>query len=426
MSITGFDHVISDHELKKLLHPAETSRYILALIIAIPATIVIIYLVVLSKGIILVGLLGALLSVWIALQLMKASLMGSSVRVSADNFPGVHEVLVEVKHRLKYEKVVEIYITEGGSFNAFLYKFFRTKFILLNADIVSGLPIQTNRKELMWIVARFIGALKAKHMRLQILAVIVNSVQQLQIFNFLMLPYERATQYSGDQIGLAVCGELKSSIVALGKLMVGKDLGDRVRLKGMLQQARQIHHSLFAILAKLMSTHPHMTDRYLNMLGFARLRYPNEFARYAAQFDDVVLSEIDLMFPRYFRGAQPLPSISAPSTSALGTIALSASMKTIGVLVGVDGPARGKHANIQKSIFKIGSAPENDLIVLNDDYVSSSHAWVCYTEGNFVIVDQNSRNGTWVNNTPVGIEGARLQAGDSILIGHCTFRIQSA
>lgn len=423
MSITGYQHTISESELNSLRHPTENSRFLLALFTAIPVIIVLIFLVVQTRGMILIAVPVILISVWFGLQLMKASLMGSSVRVSPDNFPAVYEVLTEVKNRLNYQKDVEIYITEGGSFNAFLYKFFRTKFILLNADIISGLPEKTTRAEVVWLVARFIGALKAKHMRLQFLAILVNGVQQLQFFSLFMLPYERATQYTGDLIGLAVCGDLKSGIDALGKLMVGKDLGRQVELKGMLNQAHQIHRSLFPTLVKLLSTHPHMTERYLNMLGFARSRYPNEFARFAAQYDGVVMTQIDLLFPRYFKISEPLQLDAVRLDSGAEANVLPPT-PAMAVLAGIEGPARGRRIDIQKSIFKIGSAPENDLIVSDDDFVSSSHAWLCYTEGDFIVVDQNSRNGTWINDKQVSSEGAKLKPGDRIIVGNSTFEIQ--
>ena len=164
-----------------------------------------------------------------------------------------------------------------------------------------------------------------------------------------------------------------------------------------------------------------MTERYLNMLGFARSRYPNEFARYAVQFDDVVMSEIDVLFPRYYKISQPLHLEEVRSASGVKATALPAS---IAVLAGVDGPARGRRVDVRKSIFKIGSAPENDLVVADDDFVSSSHAWLCYTEGNFIIVDQNSRNGTWLNDKQVSTEGIQLKPGDRILIGNSAFEIQ--
>ena len=89
---------------------------------------------------------------------------------------------------------------------------------------------------------------------------------------FLFFGYERAIQYSGDQIGLAVCGDLDQSMVAFQKFMVGNALSQRVILDGILAQEKEM--GFFAFVARLFSTHPHVVDRYVNLLRFAKKHYP--------------------------------------------------------------------------------------------------------------------------------------------------------
>lgn len=300
MSEEKIKDVISNEELKQLLHPKEKSRLLLALLVALPATVGAVILIFLSMGIalLIVGFLWV--AVWFALQLIKATLIGGAVRVSPDNFPEIFEILVEVKARLNYNENIDIYITEGGSVNAFLYKFFQTKFILLNSAVVDGMPPKQCRGQLVWVIGRFVGALKAKHLRLSLLSIIVNSIEKIKVLNLFILPYERATQYSGDQIGMALCNDLVISIEAFDKLLIGKDLAKDVRLKGLLMQANELHFSFFGWLSKILSTHPHMTDRYLNLMAFARYKYPNEFQSYIEKFDNITVSEIGTLLPRYY------------------------------------------------------------------------------------------------------------------------------
>jgi pSer/pThr/pTyr-binding forkhead associated (FHA) protein len=73
---------------------------------------------------------------------------------------------------------------------------------------------------------------------------------------------------------------------------------------------------------------------------------------------------------------------------------------------------------------EFGADQESDLVVEDDDYVSGSHAWLCYTDGSFIIVDQNSRNGTWLNDKQVSAKGANLRPGDRIQFGRSTFEIE--
>lgn len=292
--------VISDHELKKLLHPKEDSRFLLALLIAFPATILVIVLIFASMGKVLLILGVILASVWSVVQVMKAALIGGAVRVSLDNFPEIYEILLEVKRRLNYEKSVEIYVIEDGSVNALLYKFFQTKFIVLNSAMVAGMSLPQCRGQLVWIIGRFIGALKAKHLRFDLLSIVVNSVEQIKVFNLLILPYERATQYSGDQIGLALSNDLSGSIEAFDKLLIGKDLAKEVRLKGLLTQAHELQSSVFGWVSRILSSHPHMTDRYLNLIAFAKYKYPNEFQKYIEKHDNITLSELEAVLPKCF------------------------------------------------------------------------------------------------------------------------------
>jgi Zn-dependent protease with chaperone function len=154
--------------------------------------------------------------------------------------------------------------------------------------------------QLRWIIARFVGALKAKHSRLQFLRILVESIEKVKIFNIFLLPYERATQYSGDQIGLAVCGDLNQVMIAFQKFMVGNKLSEKVDFRGILDQSRDIQGSFFALLALLPSTHPHTVTRFLNLLSFAKWRYPKMFEEYTAQFKDIPPQKIEELLPSYW------------------------------------------------------------------------------------------------------------------------------
>nr|VFK24043.1 MAG: Peptidase family M48 [Candidatus Kentron sp. LFY] len=294
------ENVISNEELKKLLHPNEKSRFLIALLATIPVIILSLVLIFFSTGIAILLIGGIAFLVWVALNLMKAELIGRSVKVSQYNFPEIYEVLVEVKTKLSYTKDVDVYIIEASSVNAILYKFFQTKFIVLNSDLVDAMPIDQCRGQLVWIIGRFIGALKARHLRLQLLSIIVNSVEKLIIFNLFLFPYNRATQYSGDQIGMALCKDIPGSIMSLNKILIGKDLAEDIRLKGLLEQASELHFSFFGWLSKILSPFPHMTDRYLNLVAFAQSRYPNEFQNYIEQFNDITISRLKELLPKYY------------------------------------------------------------------------------------------------------------------------------
>lgn len=74
----------------------------------------------------------------------------------------------------------------------------------------------------------------------------------------------------------------------------------------------------------------------------------------------------------------------------------------------------------QNNIVNIGRGAGNDIIV-NDNFVSSSHCQIIQDDhGGFIIID-NSRNGTFVNGVRIGKGfGTRLNWNDIIRIGNTT------
>lgn len=293
---------ISENELKTLLYPKENSRFALALVLVLlPISIVGLLLTYYTRGTTLLFIGMIILPAWFSLEIYKAFLIANTVRVSENNFPEVHALLEETKQLLNYSKKVDIYIAEDGSVNAFLAKFFTVKFIVLNSELAKDMIDGDKRIQMKWILGRFIGALKAKHLRLSILNILINSIEKLAIFNLFLLPYERATQYSGDQIGLAVCGELNSALLALSKFMIGNDLSKRIDFRGLLDQAHDSHNSFFGWLSQLLFTHPHLTNRYLNLLAFAKYKYRESFDEYVSQFDNITAIKVESLLPRYFQ-----------------------------------------------------------------------------------------------------------------------------
>ncbi len=93
------------------------------------------------------------------------------------------------------------------------------------------------------------------------------------------------------------------------------------------------------------------------------------------------------------------------------------------MMVGVDGPIKGQNFCIDKESFYIGADSKCDSIILEDDYVSSSHAFLKYENNGFKIFDLGSQNGTFVNEELVSDSGTVLNIGDKVRLGESTFDI---
>lgn len=75
-------------------------------------------------------------------------------------------------------------------------------------------------------------------------------------------------------------------------------------------------------------------------------------------------------------------------------------------------------------ILRIGKSPQND-VVINDEYVSGYHCQIIQDDkGNFILIDTNSSNGTYVNGVQRRGE-VRLNKTDTVRIGNTVLPWQS-
>jgi len=70
-----------------------------------------------------------------------------------------------------------------------------------------------------------------------------------------------------------------------------------------------------------------------------------------------------------------------------------------------------------------GTDPTQATTVLDDPSLSALHSRLRHTEGNiFLLMDQNTVAGTWVNYDSITKEGCVLKHGDVVNFGHLTYR----
>ena len=90
-------------------------------------------------------------------------------------------------------------------------------------------------------------------------------------------------------------------------------------------------------------------------------------------------------------------------------------------LESLNGPHEGEMIRLEKSLVRIGSDPEND-IVIRDDVVSRHHAEIRIAEnGESWIRDLGSVNGTFVNGDKLGRQERMLMDSDEISIAFFDF-----
>lgn len=279
--------IFNQKEFEDLKHPKEDGYFVLALITAsIVTVLVFIFTIQTFGGLLLLIGLGVLIS-WIVMEINHIRFVGNAIRVSPKSFPKVYTIYKALHTEMQMKKEVPIYIVQDGEVNGFISKFFRRRFILFNSELVAGMDNEKfEMAEIEWVIARFLGAIKAKHFRFTLFFYLIDEAEWAYIFNFLLYPYERTIQLTGDNIGLLANKNLEASLSALNRLMIGNDLSQDLRIEGVLHQAKRLQkHAFFAFIAKLYSPYPYGIRRYLNLLGFAKKEFPDQYRNYVAKLD---------------------------------------------------------------------------------------------------------------------------------------------
>lgn len=91
-------------------------------------------------------------------------------------------------------------------------------------------------------------------------------------------------------------------------------------------------------------------------------------------------------------------------------------------LLGVDGPYGGHQFTLTGPEVRVGRESSQDVVLTNDSYVSRRHSRLARIGDKWVLRDEGSANGTWVNGTR--IQEQSLSSGDELMIGRTTFRFE--
>jgi hypothetical protein len=268
-------------DIRALLHPAEHSRLVLALSVSVPVFVVVVILSIVSWGV----LVAVVASIWLSLQIARSRLLGGAVRVSRASLPELQAVFDEVRSRLDYHESIDVYVADKVTGGSAMTSYLGTRIILLEGGLVAELLETGHRAELTYLIGRHIGQLKAKHERLQWILIVISVVGSLKFLQLFLAPYFRATAKSGDQIAAACCGDIRAAVWMMNRLLVGKELGPRLDIQGVLDQAVTVRSRLLPRLAQMLQSAPHTTNRYLNLLAFFARTAPDQINAWRATLD---------------------------------------------------------------------------------------------------------------------------------------------
>jgi hypothetical protein len=246
-------------------------------------------------------------TIWITIQLSRARLLGRSVRVDKSTFPEVDAIVADVCTTLDYRRRIEVYITEKATPTSIVTtSLLGTRLIVIEGGLVADLLQPGKQPQLTFLIGRSIGALRARHMRLEVLIRILEAAEVLKYVAPFIRPYYRATAYSGDQIGMMCCSDLEAALEATRRLLVGSEMASKVSAGVAVPQALLVKQRLLPRLVQLLAVEPHVTNRYANLLCFGRYHAPELWAQMVDtldQYERRCLEEIWLQSPYRFRAA---------------------------------------------------------------------------------------------------------------------------
>jgi hypothetical protein len=93
------------------------------------------------------------------------------------------------------------------------------------------------------------------------------------------------------------------------------------------------------------------------------------------------------------------------------------------MLAGIGGVVQGRRYPVDTDLFHVGAASDSNLVIRHDDYVSRRHALLRRERGRLWVVDQHSKNGTFVNGKRVDDTQAAVEVGDQIAMGKSIFEV---
>jgi Zn-dependent protease with chaperone function len=246
--------------LDRLRHPKESAYFSLAVAVSVLAWLVLIWIVLLIGWLLLIP---AAIVLWVSDRLLRAQLLGNSVRIGESQYPEIYAMLAEFSRRLGLEGIPEVFVVNGqGAVNAVAIRLLQRKYILLLSDMVDLLLSTNSLKELSFVLGHELGHHAMGHTRLgrKIL------LWPASFVPFLGPAYLRACELTADRVGAWLVNSRTAAVRGLVALACGsRSLAAATNLEAFRSQEDSIP-PLFGLLSDVFSSHPRITRRVQELM----------------------------------------------------------------------------------------------------------------------------------------------------------------
>ena len=211
--------------LDDLVYPNERTLFMLSLVISIAFWLV---LLVGTFGLVLVYALMFFVFYLFAQSGLIAYIKGNAVRITAQQYPDLHQRLLACCQRLGMD-VPETYLLHGnGVFNAFATRFLGRNFLVLYSDVVDAL--ESRPGALNFYLGHELGHVHRGHLSWR------PALLPASFLPLLGAGYSRACETTCDNYGAACCDDLEDGVRGLSALAAGGRRWQDLNLPEYLEQ----------------------------------------------------------------------------------------------------------------------------------------------------------------------------------------------
>jgi Zn-dependent protease with chaperone function len=178
---------------------------------------------------------------------------GSAVKLSENQFPDLHQRVIDLSEKIGLKKMPEVYVMQsGGSLNAFATKFFGSNIIVLYTDLLDACGDNAAARDM--IIGHELGHLKAGHLRFMWL------LTPGLLVPFIGSALMRAREFTCDRFGMVLSGDVEGALLGLSILAAGAQKGPHVNHQELVKQRKDFQKG-FLTIGKWLVTHPPLCDR---------------------------------------------------------------------------------------------------------------------------------------------------------------------
>ena len=242
----------------KLVYKNESSLWTIAAVIS---GLFWLLLIVATFGLALIYILFGYLFFLFTHSAFIAWLKGTGVRITAEQYPDLHQRLVKHCETLGVAEVPEAYLLRTDFFNAMATRFLGRHFVVLFSDVVDALENRPGAVD--FYIGHELGHIHRKHL-----------VWSSFLFPAMFMPLlgsalRRAEEYTCDRYGVACCDSEDDVKAALSAIAAGNSRWSTINLDAYMSQVAETN-GFWMSFHELTGDYPWLTKRMATAVALKR------------------------------------------------------------------------------------------------------------------------------------------------------------